>query len=408
MMGLCPPNDAGAATITGTVFGPDGSIPVSGALIYTTPNEPDGIPDGVYCSECVELNCDIVDTELTNADGTFSLKTDAADGQWLVIQKGQFLRIQQIDIVAGDNPIADDDASLPDIWDPNNRLWIPRIAVGNGSYDRLEDALAKMGLGDTLIQNFEESLVPGTSQFDLWDNGHDPAIDGHPSEGDFDTLIHDPDLLDDYHIIFVPCSDDEFLGDLDNAAIANIRQWVEDGGRWYVADWSAEWMDEVFPEYQTFYKDFGSPDLGSYDSLADVLDQGLLEWLEALPDAFKDINPVNDENHPTLGDLPQLQTVDNWSGIEDILEVWVDDGNNGQINVGHKVWLEGPGDGFDIPVNPDHPLTVSGQYGCGRIQFTSYHTAEFFDYVGLSPQELALLYTILEIGVCQEDLPAPQ
>jgi hypothetical protein len=53
-------------------------------------------------------------------------------------------------------------------------------------------------------------------------------------------------------------------------------------------------------------------------------------------------------------------------------------------------------------------LTVTAQYGCGKIQFTSYHTAEFFDYVGLSPQELVLIYTILEIGVCQEPLPPPQ
>ena len=53
------------------------------------------------------------------------------------------------------------------------------------------------------------------------------------------------------------------------------------------------------------------------------------------------------------------------------------------------------------------PLTVTGQFGCGKLQFTSYHMAEFFDYVGLSPQELVLIYTILEIGVCQDPLPPP-
>jgi len=79
----------------------------------------------------------------------------------------------------------------------------------------------------------------------------------------------------------------------------------------------------------------------------------------------------------------------------------------GEVNVGHKVWLEGPGNNGTI--NGDIlPLTVTGQYGCGKIQFTSYQTAEFFNYVGLSPQELVLLYTILEIGVCQDPLPPPQ
>jgi hypothetical protein len=122
----------------------------------------------------------------------------------------------------------------------------------------------------------------------------------------------------------------------------------------------------------------------------------MLAWLEALPDGLKDINPLNDESHPTLFELPQLQTVDNWSAIIATPPVLVDDGMGGQIDVGHKTWLEGDGAGVGV-----HPLTVSGQYGCGRIQFTSYHTAEFFDYVGLSPQELVLVYTILEIGVCQ-------
>jgi hypothetical protein len=107
--------------------------------------------------------------------------------------------------------------------------------------------------------------------------------------------------------------------------------------------------------------------------------------------------------------LPKVPTVDNWSGIQyPIPEILVDDGMGGMVDVGHKVWLEGPGGGFDIPVNEIHPLTITGQYGCGKIQFTSYHAAEFYNYVGLSPQELVLIYTILEIGVCQDALPPPQ
>jgi hypothetical protein len=55
-----------------------------------------------------------------------------------------------------------------------------------------------------------------------------------------------------------------------------------------------------------------------------------------------------------------------------------------------------------------HPLTVTGKFGCGKVQFTSYHAAEFFDYVGRSPQELVFIYTNVEIGVCQEPLPPTQ
>lgn len=404
--GDCPGHGTDA-TLTGTVYGPDGDLPVSGALVYITSEEPAGIPQEVYCAECTSLGCDDDDT-LSNADGSFTLNAASGNGKYLVVQKGQFMRVTPIDVVAGPSALNATVTSLPDHNDPGNGLYIPLIAVGNASYDRLEDALGKFGLGDTMIASFEERLVPGTESFHLWDNGEDPGFDGFVSQGTFEELVSDPTLLDDYHIIFIPCSTDEFVDALSNPAnVDNIREWTAAGGRWYVADWSNEWLQMVFPEYQDlngWTGSQGSADNGSYDSLADVLDPDMLAWLTALPPALGDINPLNDESHPTLGQLPQLQTVDNWSGIDMVLPVMVDDGMGGMADVSHKVWLQGPG-GAPAAV---HPLTVTGQFGCGKIQFTSYHAAEFFDYVGLSPQELVLIYTILEIGTCQEPLPPPQ
>jgi hypothetical protein len=39
--------------------------------------------------------------------------------------------------------------------------------------------------------------------------------------------------------------------------------------------------------------------------------------------------------------------------------------------------------------------------------FTAYHTAEGGHYIGLTPQELVLMYLILDIGVCQEPYDVP-
>lgn len=394
------------ATLTGTVYGPDGELPVSGALVYLTANEPGGIPQEVYCAACTELACGD-DQTLSNADGSFTLNAESGAGKFLVVQKGQFMRVTPLDVAPGPAAMNSNYTTLPAGTDEAAGEYAPRIAVGDGSYDRLEDALGKFGMGDTVIGAFEERLVPGSETFDLWDNGRDPGDDGFASQGTFADLIADPTALDDYHIIFVPCSFDEYTDALTPQNIQNIRDWVAAGGRWYVSDWSNEWLQLVFPEYQDlngWSGAVGSADNGSYDSLADILDPDLLEWLEALPAAFGDINPLNDEMHPTLAQLPQVLTVDNWSGIDAILPVLVDDGQGGMVDVGHKVWLEGPG-GQPAAV---HPLTVTGQFGCGKIQFTSYHTAEFFNYVGLSPQELVLIYTILEIGSCQEPLPPPE
>lgn len=402
----CPGHEKDA-TLTGTVYGPNGIIPVSGALVYTSADPPPGIPQEVYCPDCTVLGCDD-DSGLTEADGSFSIPVASGSDKYLVVQKGQFMRVTQLDIPAGPVGVSASHTTLPDHNDPDNGQYIPLIAVGDASYDRLEDALGKFGLGDTSISGMQERLIAGTEPFDLWDNGRSPGTDGFPSQGTFAELVADPAKLARYHIIFVPCSSDSYVSALSVPAnVQNIRDWVAAGGRWYVADWANEWLQLVFPEYQNlagWSGSVGSADNSSYDSLADVLDDGLLDWLDALPEDLKDINPLNDETHPTLFSLPKVLTTDNWSGISATLPVLVDDGMGGTVDVGHKIWLQGPG---GDPAG-NHPLTVTGQFGCGKIQFTSYHTAEFFNYVGLSPQELVLIYTILEIGVCQEPLPPPQ
>lgn len=98
-----------------------------------------------------------------------------------------------------------------------------------------------------------------------------------------------------------------------------------------------------------------------------------------------------------------------YSGVREVHEVLVNDGMGGEVDVGHKVWIEGPGtETWGVPPpESKSPLTITGEYGCGRILFTAYHTVESGGYVGLTPQELILMYLILEIGVCQTPYAPP-
>ena len=404
--GTCPPLPGTDATLTGTVYAPNQEIPVSGALVYFTDEAPDGIPQTVYCAECVELPCD-VPFGLTEADGSFEIPAYAGEG-YLVVRKGQFMRVTELSVTEGENSFDAEITSLPPENRPNEGMYIPRIALAWGSYDRLEDALGKLGLADTIIQDFQQDFVPGTEQFDIWDNSGGSAESD--SLGSFAQLLGSYTLMEQYHIIFVPCSNDSSLSALnDPAAVDNVRRWVENGGKFYASDWSNEFVSLTFGQYQTFFTEDGSADIGVYDSTATVLDDDLNAWLEALPAGLKDINPLNGggADYPTVNNPPTIETVDNWSGIAETPAVLVDDGMGGQIDVGHKVWIEGPGDNGVIPAG-NHPLTVTGEYGCGKVMFTTYHMAEFSDsYVGLTPQELVLLYLILEIGVCQEPYDPP-
>ncbi len=397
------------AFLEGVVYAPNGELPISGALVYAVDGtfEVETIPDHVYCPECVELPCEI-HFVLTEPDGSFRLPTLAGDNQQLVVGKGQFLQISSVDIPEGDSNVGGDVTSLPDRRDPSQGMYIPNMAVGLGAYDRLEDALAKLGVADVAQSVMGETLDPGTQQFDIWDNAGGGVIGGGPALdtlGPMQDLLTDREKMDKYHIIFFPCTSADQL--FENATVVdNVRGWVADGGKLYAADWANEAVAKPFPQYQTFATEAGSADLFSaYNTVGQVLDEDMLAWLNALPDAFKDINPQNagGEVHPKMDDLPNVDLWHNWSVVLDTPSVEAEDEDGEMVEVGHYIWAEGTAPGMaGVDANQVNPMTMTGQYGCGKLMFTTYHTAENIVYNGLAPQELVLMYLILEITVCTE------
>jgi hypothetical protein len=381
--GVNPPTPN--ATLTGFVYAPNLEIPISGALVYLTDSDPEPVPDGVYCAECVELPCD-AHYVLTQPNGSFALPAVSGAGQKLVVQKGQFLHVTELDVVPGNNAIPAVDSSLPGEWNPAAGHWIPRIAVFPTFNDSIDNLLAKIGLGQV---DASGTLVPGTEQFDVLD----PYADGDM----LDSLA----AMQQYHIIFIPCMSQGGLGDVSGIRELNIRDWTEAGGKWYVTDWANEYLYEPFPTYQDFHGGAFDPDLGYYDSNAQIVDPNLLAWLQALPAPLKNIG----NGYPTLGSLPGVTLLDNWSGLDAIHDIFVENMDGEQVNVGHHTWVEGPCEACTDSFTT-RPMTVSGQYGCGRMMFSTYHTTEGA-HLGLTPQELVLLYIILEIGVCHGEAPPP-
>jgi hypothetical protein len=372
-------------TLVGTVYAPNLQIPISGALVYVSTQEPEGVPDGVYCAECVGVPCD-ASFVLTNPDGSFELPVSAGAGQKLIVQKGEFLRVSDIDLVEGPNTVLPMQSSLPGEWNPEAGMWIPRVAVVETFNDSIYNILAKIGMGSV---DGNGALTPGTETFDLL------------QQADGGALLDDLERMRQYHIIFVPCMSQVGMGTLSELRKLNIRQWVEEGGKFYVTDWANEYVYETFPNYQTLHEQTFDPDLGYYDSTGTVLDPELLAWLQALPPALKDIGG----GHPNLLSLPQVTLVDNWSGIDAIPPVITQDAMGNDVDVGHHAWVEGPCESCS-PSNEARPMTISADYGCGRLMFSTYHTDEGV-HAGLTPQELILLYIILEIGVCHDAPPPP-
>jgi len=384
--GECGPPPDGV--LEGRVLAPNLELPISGALVYVTSGPVDPIPDGTYCAECVKLDCETPFTT-TAADGSFSLPADSGQGLKLVVQKGQFLRIVDIDISPGTNPVPETQSNLPGVWNPGAGMWIPRIAVYETYPDAVYNVLAKFGLAQVSGSGV---MVPGTEQFTLI------------SDSDQGAFMDDPIEMSQYHIIFVPCASTKLWFGAPGVPAQrtdNIQEYVAAGGKWYATDHSNEYIEAPFSAYQEFHNP-GMPDIQpAYSSNGTVLDPELLAWLSALPDSLKDIGGGN----PTLFQLPTITTENNFSGIDEVAEILVDDMMGGQVNVGHHTWVEGPCRSCTNPQQA-RPMAVSGQYGCGRMMYSTFETSSTA-HNGLSPQELVLLYMILEITTCFENTPPP-
>jgi hypothetical protein len=195
---------------------------------------------------------------------------------------------------------------------------------------------------------------------------------------------------------------------------------VAAGGRLYATDHSNEYISAPFGEYQTFHQVEGSdsPDLSSYDADANVSDPDLLAWLSA-------IDPeVIDDALGGLSRLPKIPTTRNYPAIDALHPVMATDDTGASVNVGHHAAVEGPCMACS-DTTLVRPMAVTGQYGCGRMMFSTFETSSSSSGLvlpelpgfpwplfpvdenanKLTPQELVLLHMILQIGECHLEPP---
>jgi len=356
------------AWLQGTVLAPEGSIPIGGALVYASKTAPEPIPQQVFCDKCIKLG-DEQPYVLTAPDGSFSLGVPQTGAWQLIVQKGGFRRVRQIDVALGEQTVESKLTTLPSYSYPDQGDDIPKMAVAGAGHDRIEDTLAKLGLGQV---DSEGQLAENTEAFDLYKFS---TSFGVPNQ-----LLKDWAKLSQYHIVFFPCDNDwqdEFL--TDSAVLDNLRKFVAAGGRLYVTDYSYDVLRRAFPDPISWLNDngeFGSAQtLAAYDAQAVVQDPGLVEWLA--------VQGIND-----------FWLKANWSIVDKINSYVAPDEDGVSATFKPTVWVSG-----EVPKQGTRPATISYQYGCGRALFSTYHT-EGEGGLSLMAQERALLYTLLEVAVC--------
>lgn len=348
---------------TGTVVTASADIPIAGALVYLSQKKPDPIPSGNFCDTCVPLEKTIPQTT-TKFDGSFELTANRLGAQYLVIQKGQFRRVVAVDVKLGsDVRMAKADTILPTQSNAATGDTVPSILVVDTNYDDIEDTLLHLGVS---------------------------TIDKLPQAQRL-SFLKDPARLAKYQIIFLPCGTCATAGPgsfsgpddaLDPTVKANLKDWVQKGGKLYVTDFEYSFINETWKDYVTFIPNRGC-DSNAYNTPANIQDTGLKEWLDG-----QNNKSFSFENA--------------WIKIDRVNEVNVPDATGGTKKVTPKVWAYGNDNG------KNRPMTLSFEDACGRVLYSAYHTEGTGSTTTLLPQEKTLMYVLFEVATCLVDPVLPK
>jgi hypothetical protein len=408
--------------LTGRVMGPGGLFPVPRAVVaaFADQADIDPVPDGAYCEQCLDLTG--VPAVQSAPDGTFCLDVEPGAAYGLMVQKGQFRRVRDFTAgaAAGEEIALDQDlVTLPSTRDDALGDTIPNIAVVIGDYDAIEDVLGKAGIG--AVDN-SYKWIPGSQdgevRYDVYDNRTVSFPD--PTYGPkARKLVEDLATLMQYHMVFFACSASSNFDFMADPAIRqNLRDYTWAGGKVYVSDYAYYVADLAWDDFLGFVNPYTEPqescDDGdaqascnhgpAFNSPGTVEDDDLREWLSL----------VMEDNGDSIDDLVLNE---NWNTIGGLGEGVVGHDVDTQADIvrGPKVWVQGPWrypdddwpfEGFDD--DAPHPLTVSWPYNCGRTVYTTYHTVGTTaggGHKGLIEQEMILYYLVMEIGMCQADVP---
>lgn len=354
--GPVDPGGDEVGSIQGTVYAPNGETPVAGARVW------------VPAAGALARQGTVAETT-TDALGRFTLQNLPAGTVNVNVAKGSWATTFTATVMA--NQVTNVPAAETTM--PATGEGALRIAVFQGAFDHMEDVLAKLGFGEVDEWGV---LVPGTETFDLY------------SYDELASIFADLAQMQQYDLIFLDCGADEdpLWNDL-AATVANVRAYVEGGGRLYATDLTYDYVEQAFPAAIDFVGSDGTP--------ADEPEE-LSEAELGIPDIEADATVLDSNLRGWLAGRGALQG-DSTVHITGFASGWA---VINAVGPGTKSWIEGSVT-YGWPAETEvRPLTVTFEAGDGLVLYTSYHTAEGYEGTTpteLLPQEQVLAYLAFEL-----------
>jgi hypothetical protein len=450
--GVCPvcsgiPDCSMAAqvtTLTGRVITPGrddtntgNQVGVPNATVYIlrTPNVadlpaiPTGIPSGgTSCDRCEDQNLGpVLAGAVTDATGAFTIREYVPVGVevLLVVKVGRFRRATTLTLPASaacqtttlPTTLPDNPARLPRNMMDGLAVNIPHIAVTTGHIDAMECVLEKMGLSHTEFAN-----PGGTQRIALYRGGPTtgtPAGTGariDDATPHATTLYSDPMALQSYDLVIADCEGDDWDRNFAerDASGANVREFVNRGGRMFASHWSYSWL-----------ADNGTDPYDPMNEVATGLGPAAT-WTSGGMSSNMGTGAIS-VGRPAAS--PRIQNFADWMVNEGVTMApnytfSVIDPRNQNTGIGMSseefVYRQ---DGNNMSVQQfsfNTPYGAPAAAACGRVAYSAFHVSassggtDFTDAIfpmhctgDLSDQEKVLLYMLFDLGACIGDDPPP-
>jgi hypothetical protein len=404
----CQKQNKPETTISGTVYAPNGTLPLYGIKVYV-PNAPvPPMPDGAQCARCDDMNLPgspvkgIVAT--SDEAGKFTLTgMPSGSNVPLVITSGKWRRQITIPSVGecADTALPATETRLPKNKSEGD---LPKIAVSTGSADALECLLPKLG-----IDLAEITTDGGAGRIHLY---ADTGAGGGQGENQFQSggmmfanstaLWSTSAKLKEYDIVILSCEGAQHPETKPQGSLDALKEYADVGGRVFLSHWHNIWIEgstqgggnqrpAVWPMVATWSNAGNTP-----DPVTDIIDEinnpkgsSFATWMLNVMGSMTRGQIVVNEGRTTV------QAVDNARA-----ERWVYYQQNANTQLPQNFQFTTPNE-------------AAADMRCGKVVFSDMHVSagstsqpgspgypNQCDMGGLTPQEKALAFMFFDLASC--------
>lgn len=409
-------------TITGTVFAPNGTLPLFGVDVYVPGVDPGSFPAGVQCTRCADgLPGNPIVQTTTDEMGNFTL-AGIPDGPDIpvIISIGKWRREIKIPTVTPcmSMPVAAADTTLPksmtDMTPNTTRVDMPQIAITTGNADTLECLVRRLGVADSEI-----GTNAGTGHVHLYSGNGVNTFDGGFAGGTGMIPSATPfwssqTNLDNYDIVILSCEGEQNPDTKPQGAMDAMKAYADAGGRVFMSHWHNIWLE-------------GATTGGGMGQAPQVW-TGVAQFNDSGAAFFGDEDRIDEGGNPKGNSFATWMLNVGGSAMRDHIVIQGTSQNDAtgkntvnSISAMATQWVfwtgtTTPNNGQQAKMNPpqnfqfETPVEGAADAACGKVVFSDMHVsgnangASYPSSCGgatdLSAQEKALAFMLFDIATC--------